>query len=115
MDKARNEASTEPLIVPEFVGHLREEDLEGLDKRDRRLMLAFSKLDQKQDWAIKQIVAMNLEVTRLKDDMEAYQKDSESFKLKAKIVSGIAVTFGAGLVAAAATAIVKWVFEKFLA
>lgn len=115
MDKARTETGIESLVVPDFVGHLREEDLEGMEKRDRRLMLAFSKLDQKQDWAIQQIIAIHRELAQIKADMDAYQKDSEAFKLKAKIVSSIAITFGAGVVAAAATAIVKWIFGKFLA
>lgn len=91
----------EPLIVPKFEAHLREGDLVDLDRRDRRMILALSLMEQKQDFVIAQLVAMNCQLREIEAEQIRQKKSQTEINWRFELFKWASITAAAALLAAA--------------
>lgn len=73
----------EPLWIPkEFAGYVKEEDVKGLDKRDKRILIGLSVIEQWQNWVIDVVVKQHKQINYLEDFILRQKTDNET-KIKA--------------------------------
>lgn len=95
------------MVIPKFEGVVKEEDLAGFEGRDRKMLFAISRLEQKIDFSIRwsqlgnfyqrQIQAQLIRDKNALKEREGIEKEN---KLRLKIIQWVGITFGAGAVAA---------------
>lgn len=105
-----------PLRIPEsFPGYIREGDLKDLAKRDRKVLLAMSILEQWNDWQTEQLevarqhsIQSEAEIIRLKMKVSALEKTQTHQGWQWKVLIWLGVAFGAGLI----SALFRFLFDK---
>ena len=108
-----------------FKGYVSEDDLADIAKRDRKMLLALSIIEQYSDWQTQTIVNLYAHVRTLDrnaaiDRRDAVQSKKELAEAMAELAKQKAtkakfkwagVTFGAGLIAALAKALIDWLVK----
>lgn len=95
------EMSIDPLRRPEkFEPRLKEADLVDFEKRDRRILLDLSVLEQQNGWLMEAATSTNHELRRLEAELIRQRISQTALRWQATIGRWIIVTAGAGLVAA---------------
>jgi hypothetical protein len=114
----RDKVIVPDLQVPkpeEFEGYIKEKDIADFTKQTRKILIAMSISDQWSDWQTQAIIDLwtyvqKLDAERSRDKIElarlkAQEDHRDKIKGKGK---WIGMTFGAGLIAASAKALIEW-------
>lgn len=94
------EMTTPLLEVPEFRGHIKEEDVADLDRRDRKMLVAMSVIEQKTDFLIRAVRLNNRHQRLMEAESIRARNVQKEINWKFAAFKWIAVTAGAGIVAA---------------
>lgn len=108
-----------------FKGYVSEDDLADIAKRDRKMLLALSIIEQYSDWQTQTIVNLYAHVrvldrnacTDRRDAAQAKKELAEALAelAKQKVAKArlkwVGVTFGAGLIAATAKSLIDWLVK----
>lgn len=90
-----------PLMPnPEFKAHIREDELPDFDKRDKRMLLTLSVIEQKLDFSIKWMRIINRHARALEAEQVRARQVAKEINWRFALVKWLAVTGGAGIVAA---------------
>lgn len=118
-DIANAMLTKEPLRVPspdDIKGHIREEDIADLAKRDRKTILALSVFEQWIDWLTSVVVEqdnmirqLDAENARRKIDLVKVREQQKEESLKWSIIKWGTVTIAASIIAA----LIRAVAEKY--
>lgn len=99
----------------EFKGYITEEDIADLARRDRKIILQLSVIEQWTDWQTQTIVDLHTWLKLV--DAECARRKIELAKIKVvqdeqgmvwKVIRWLTITFAAGTVAA----LCRWIFDK---
>lgn len=102
------EMSIEPLKRPDrFEPRLKESDLVDFEKRDRRILLDISVLEQQGQWLIDSALQSNRELMRLEAELIRQRLSQASLNWQARIGRWIILTLCAGVVAASMTRLLR--------
>lgn len=93
------EMTVAPLRVPDFSAHVKEKDLTDFDKRDQKMLLTISLMEQKQDFTIAQLVIMNEQVRRQEAEQIRQRRQQNDTNWRLVVVKWVGLTAGAGLLA----------------
>jgi hypothetical protein len=106
---------TIPLIEvreDEFEAYIKERDLADFNERDKKILLAMSVVEQKQNWLIYAIQIANRQMRHLQAETIRQRKVNEKQELQQKLdswkwglIKWVSMTLGAGLLASLAK---KW-------
>jgi hypothetical protein len=106
---------TIPLIEvreDEFEAYIKEKDLADFNERDKKILLAMSVVEQKQNWLIyaiqianRQMRHVQAETIRQRKASDKKEADEKVNKWQWAVVKWIGMTVGAGLIAAV---VKKW-------
>jgi hypothetical protein len=106
---------TIPLIEvreDEFEAYIKERDLADFNERDKKILLAMSVVEQKQNWLIYAIQIANRQMRHLQAETIRQRKVNEKQELQQKLdgwkwglIKWIGMTLGAGVLASLAK---KW-------
>lgn len=109
----------------EFIGQIKETDLDGLEKRDRKVLLTMSIFGQWIDWIVQALIVQNrhqrhieAEQIRLHDEIEkarlatgaavaTMEKTTAKMGWQWEFLRWVAMTIGAGLIAAGSRWLIK--------
>jgi len=94
------EMTVAPLRVPDFSAHVKEKDLADFDKRDQKMLLTMSVMEQKQDFTIGQLVILNEQVRHQEAEQIRQRRLQTDTNWRLVIVKWVGLTAGAGAVAA---------------
>lgn len=115
-DIANSMVSKEPLRLPTLKGHIREEDIADLAKRDRKTILAMSVMEQWIDWLVSVVVEqdnsirqLDAENARRKIDLVKVREQQKEEGLKWALIKWSTVTILASVLAA----LIRVVVEKY--
>jgi hypothetical protein len=102
----------------EWRGYIKEEDLADFDPKNKRILLAMSKMEQKEDFIIKWLQLANKHLRYFESELIQYRKrleneDKERLKDKWKwaLIAWIGTIAGAGIVAALIEGWIKKLFH----
>lgn len=109
------------LDVPkadDFKGYVREDEIMDLQKKDRKTALRMSEMEQYCDWQTQVIVDLHAAVRQIDVRVATAEWDRDAahkaLMLKKKgdaILRWLGITFGAGLIAASAKALMEWLVK----
>lgn len=94
------EMTVPPLHLPKFSPHIKEEDLEDFVERDKKMLLALSLVEQKQDFALEAAVLTNRQLRHVESELIRLRKTQSGLSFQGKVLKWTGVTAGAGLLAA---------------
>jgi len=98
------EMSVEPLRRPaRFEPRLKESDLVDFEKRDRRILLDISVLEQQNAWLMTAAEQSNGDLRRIEAELIRQRLSQTALKWQANIGRWIVLTISAGIVAALVT------------
>lgn len=110
--KEVQEAVTLPeMRVPDFQPHVKESDLADFDKRDKKMLLFCSVLEQKADFLIRQVQELNGHARRLEAEMVVTRRKQKEINWSHGVMKWVGVTLAAGLVAAILRAMFMSLFQ----
>lgn len=102
------EMSIEPLRRPDkFEPRLKEADMVDFEKRDRRILLDISVLEQQNQWLMTAAETGNRDLRRIEAELIRQRLSQTSLNLQARIGRWIILTAAAGIVAALVTRLFK--------
>lgn len=109
------------LDVPkegEFQGYIREPEIMDLPKGQRKIALRFSSMEQYSDWQTERLAELwffvrQIDANAARDRLElAKAKDARTKReRRASVWRWMGITFGAGIIAASAKALIDWLFK----
>ena len=91
------ERRVQDLRVPDFHAHIKPEDLDDLGERDRRLLLAFSLIEQKLDFVIASLQSHNAHLRYVELEMIRQRRWQRKMGWKMTVVMSVALMIGTGL------------------
>jgi len=108
---------TIPLIVvdekDDFEAHIKEKDLVDFEERDKKILLAMSVIEQKQDFLIWAVQMQNRNMRHLEAESIRQRHSAETQEVQQKVdswkwslIRWIGATIGAGILASIAK---KWI------
>lgn len=97
------------MVLPEggFKPFVKAEDLADIDKRDQRVLLAMSVLEQKIDFSLEWAMRTNRYQRRIAAEMSKQNLDQADDRWRWRIVTWIGTSLGAGIIAA----LINWIFR----
>lgn len=85
------ELTTPLLVLPAFKPHIAKEDVEDFSNRDKKLLLAFSEVAQKVDWAVTTMVEENRYIRELEREVIKLRRWKTRIMIRYSIYSGAIV------------------------
>lgn len=101
------EMTIEAIEIPKFEPSIRGEDLQDFGKRDQKMLLSFSVLEQKLNFVVDCFVSQNKHQRYLEAELIRQRKAQTKLNFRSAFTGWIGVTIGAGVIAA----IIKKIFE----
>lgn len=98
------------MEVPEFKGHIKEEDLPDFGARDKKMLIAISVIEQKLDFFIVWNQRVNRHLRQIQADSILARAAQTEINWRFKATKWLVVTLGAGSIAALLTVLFKKLF-----
>jgi hypothetical protein len=86
-----------PFEIPEFKPYIKPDDLDGLEERDRRVLLAMSVIEQKLDFALRRHQEISSHQRFIVRELGRVRRAQREVSRGFTLGKAIAVTLGAGL------------------
>lgn len=99
------------LKLPDFHPHIKPEDLDDLEARDKRILLAFSLVEQKIDFVITVMQAHNQHIRYIEAEMIRQRRWQRKMGWKMTAVLSLALMIGTGLLGELCRVAIKNVFQ----
>jgi hypothetical protein len=94
---ADKELIAQAFEIPSFKPYIKAEDLDGLEDRDRRLLLAISVLEQKIDFALRRLQENSHHQQHMERELLRMRASQQELKRGFSLTKGAALTLGAGI------------------
>jgi hypothetical protein len=105
------EMTIEPLVLPpRFEPRIKEADLVDFDKRDQRILLDLSVLEQQNTWLVQAALQWNRDMRRIEAELIRQRLAQAALKWQAGIGRWIVITLGAGTAGAGLTQLFRLVW-----
>lgn len=106
------EMTVPPVEVPPFKPHIRAEDIDDFDERDKKVLLTMSVLEQKQDFSIETLVALSYHLRRLEAELIRYRNSNRKIGWQWEILKWAALIITSSLLVAVTNKVISTLAGK---
>ena len=94
------EMTVPKLELPKFSPHIKPEDVDDFGERDKKMLLAFSLVEQKQDFTLDALIVTNRHLRHVESELIRLRRAQGKISFQGAVLKWTGVTAGAGLMAA---------------
>jgi len=97
------------MIIPEFSGHIKEDDLADFGARDKKMLIAVSIIEQKVDFFILWQQRINTHLRQMQAERIIARQEEKEIHWRFGAVKWLVITVGAGII----VSLVTYLFKKW--